>query len=103
VKQAISFAELRKFKGRIYLNDYSVHDNQKLKQHILSILTPVLGPFVSLGAEDLLVWLDDEHEIDEEGFQTDPRGYTYDNFYLYYGRLGSGTMLHFVSLSFVRC
>jgi len=100
VEISISFKELRKVKGCVYVNDYNVLFNEKLKKHILSMLKPFLGLLMSGGEEDLLVWLDERHKIDEEGFRTDPRDYVYDNFYLYYGSLGSGTMLHFVSLSF---
>jgi hypothetical protein len=98
VEGGISFIELRKVKACIYVNDFNVHSNEKLKQYILSLLKPVLGSLVSGGDEDLLVWLDERHKIDEEGFRTDPRNYVYDNFYLYYGSLGSGTMLHFDTL-----
>jgi len=101
VEEELSFKELRAKGGCIYVNDLSVNSNKMLKQHILLLLKPFLGPLLSGGEEDMLVWLDERHQIDEEGYRTDPRNYVYDNFYLYYGSLGSGTMLHFVSLLFI--
>jgi len=99
-----TFEELRKLDECFYVNDFGIKSHEKLRKHIVSLLLP-LGQLVSGGARDLLRWLTKKFRIPEDGFKTDARDYVYDNFYLYYGSKGSGTMLHFVSSTslFVIC